>query len=348
MNHQVTQNWSEHIIKRVKPQGVRDGVLGGIGETPVLEFRRYLDRGDIELFVKVEGLNPGGSAKDRPAKIMIEHALAKGALRAGQTVVESSSGNMGIGLAQVCRYYGLNFICVVDPNAQRQNVAIIEALGGKIELVEKPIDGDFLSARLARVAELLLEVMGSYWPNQYANIENPRSHRNGTATELDDLFEGDIDYIFVATSSTGTARGVQDLLRERGRSTQVIAVDALGSKLFKGTPAARKIPGMGAGMIPKLAAKASFDGVIKISDLRCVAGCRRAAKREAFLPGGSGGGVLEAVRSVQEEIQGSRVAAILHDSGTRYLETIYNDHWVEEELGCSRETLEMMTKSPNI
>ena len=314
---------------------IKDGIVDAIGSTPLVRFRRYLDAGDVDLIVKLEALNPGGSAKDRPAKRMIEEALQQGVIDQSTTIIESSSGNMGIGLAQVCRYHGLRLICVVDPKAQAQNIAIMKALGATIRLVTEPLDDDFLAARLAVVAELLETVENSFWPNQYANLDNPLAHEAGTIREIDKALGGRLDHLFVATSSTGTARGCRDYLEQRRRRTRVIAVDADGSTLFDGKAGPRKISGMGAGKLPELARGQTFDRVMRVSDLRCVVGCRRAAAREAFLVGGSGGGVLEAIRTMQHELAGKTVVAILHDSGSRYLETVFDDDWVERELGCS-------------
>lgn len=318
---------------------IAKNVLDLIGSTPLLHLSRYLDRDDVTLLAKVEALNPGGSAKDRPAQHMIEEALRKGALKPGDTVVESSSGNMGIGLAQACAWHGLRFICVVDPNAQRQNVAIIRALGGRIELVDHAPDGDFLRARLARVDALLKEDPARFWPNQYANLDNPASHARGTVAEIDSALEGRFQHLFVACSSTGTARGCRDYLHAQGRDTKVVAVDAEGSTLFNGKAGPRKISGMGAGKLPDLAKGQAFDGLERVSDATCVAGCRRAAAREGLLVGGSAGGVLEAVRRRQDRLAGQTVVAILHDSGARYTETVFNADWVESTLGLSEDAI---------
>lgn len=323
-----------------------DGVLAAIGNTPLVRFRKYLDRDDVELYAKLEAGNPGGSAKDRPALQMLHAAMTSGDVTAETTVIESSSGNMGIGLAQACAYYGLRFICVVDPNAQPQNIAIMRALGAEIELVDQPLDGDFLSARLARVCDLLEHIPCSFWPNQYANTENPKAHESGTIREIDDALQGDIDFLFVATSSTGTAQGCRNFLQARGRRTKVVAVDAVGSVLFGGKPGRRKIPGLGAGREPKLAREQGFDLVKRVTDIDCIVGCRRAAKREAILIGGSAGGVLEVVRSMQNEIAGKNCAAILHDSGSRYIDTVFCDQWVEDVLGASPEEVQTRQSSP--
>ncbi|QDT02021.1 putative siderophore biosynthesis protein SbnA [Rubripirellula lacrimiformis] len=325
------------------------GVLDSIGHTPLIQLDRFLRNESVELLVKLESANPGGSAKDRPAKQMLESALERGDVHGGSTIIESSSGNMGIGLAQACRYHGLKFVCVVDPRAQRQNLAIIEALGGTIDLVEQPLHGDFLAARIARVRHLLDQTPHSYWPNQYANPNNPLAHFEGTIREIDEALHGEWDVLFVATSSTGTAQGCRDYLRSRGRNVQVVAVDSVGSVLFGGTSGPRMIPGLGAGKEPRLAVGQSFDHVMRVTDLDCVVGCRRAAHREALLVGGSAGGVLISVDRMANDLSGKRCVAILHDSGTRYLETVFNDRWVENSLDCNPATLaQLVDGSPMV
>lgn len=314
---------------------VRDGILEAIGSTPVVRLRRYLDAPDVTLFAKIESANPGGSAKDRPARQMIESAIARGDVSHRTTVIESSSGNMGIGLAQACRYHGLRFICVVDPHAQPQNIAIMKALGAEIDIVRQPLDGDFLSARLNRVRRLLRSHSRAFWPNQYANEQNPLAHQLGTMREVYETLGHDFDYVYVATSSTGTARGCRECLHRIGHHARVVAVDAVGSVLFGGSSGLRKIPGLGAGRVPALATNQRFDEMQRVSDIDCVVGCRRLAQREAILVGGSGGGVLEAIRSQAPHLAGKTCVAILHDSGTRYLDTIYTDSWVENTLGIS-------------
>ncbi len=307
---------------------------------------RYLDRADVSLLVKLESANPGGSAKDRPAKQMIEDALATGQIHAGSLIVESSSGNMGIGLAQVCRYHGLRFRCVVDPNAQSQNVAIMRTLGAEIDVVREPVAGDFLTARLNRVRWHLEHTPQAFWPNQYANEQNPLAHQLGTIREIDAAVDGQMDYLFVATSSTGTARGCRDFLRTNGRGTKVVAVDAVGSVLFGGTAGKRLIPGLGAGQESPLARGQRFDDVGRVNDLDCVIGCRRMALREACLVGGSAGGVLEWIWQHQHHLAGKTCVALLHDSGTRYLDTVFDDAWVEQNLGCAPEELQRLVEAP--
>lgn len=274
--------------------------------------------------------------------VRLKCSLKRGEISKETTIIESSSGNMGIGLAQACRYYGLRFICVVDPRAQKQNLKIIEALGGNIDLVTEPLGGEFLTARISRVCELLEMIPNAHWINQYGNRDNPLAHCQTTIREIDDTLDGDFDVLFVATSSTGTAQGCRDYLRKRGHHADVIAVDAEGSVLFGGLPGRRLIPGLGAGKEPALAVSQVFEHVVRVSDLECVVGCRRMAAREAMLVGGSAGGVLMAVDRLKQQMAGKRCVAILHDSGTRYLDTVFDNDWVHQSLNCSGNELRQL------
>ncbi len=315
------------------------GVLAAIGDTPLVALHRYLDRSDVHVWAKLEAANPGGSAKDRPAARMIRDALELGVITTDTTVIESSSGNMGVGLAQACRYHGLRLICVVDARAHDTNVRVMRALGAEVRIVYEPdsATGDLLAARLNLVAELLEGTPDSYWPDQYGNASNSAAHAEGTMREIDEA----LDYLFVATSTAGTLRGCCDYLRARERATQLVAVDAIGSALFGGVRGPRRLPGFGAGIATDLSEGAWFDRLVRVSDLDCVVGCRRLVEREAILAGASSGAVviaLEAVASTMES--GSRCAAVLPDGGTGYLGTVYDNRWVERELGCSSRQLD--------
>jgi 2,3-diaminopropionate biosynthesis protein SbnA len=315
-----------------------DGILGAIGDTPLVALRRYLPRSDIEVWAKLEASNPGGSAKDRPAAQMVLDALERGHIDLGATVIESSSGNMGIGLAQACRYLGLRLIVVVDTRAHSASVRAMRALGADVRVVSRPDrpTGDLLVARLNAVRHLLAETPGSFWPDQYANESNPAAHAAGTMREIDEALDGDLDYVFAATSTAGTLRGCGDYLRANGRATRLVAVDSTGSALFGGVRDRRTVPGFGAGVETAHSANAEFHDMMRVSDLDCVVGCRRLAEREAILAGGSSGGVVVALEAAAASMApGSRCAVVLPDGGSGYLETVYDDRWVERELGCS-------------
>lgn len=250
-------------------------------------------------------------------------------------VIESSSGNMGIGLAQACRYYGLRFLCVVDIKTAPANLRMLRAYGAEIDLVEEPDpeSGEFLVARLKRVQDLLGRSCNAFWPNQYAHKQNPNSHYSTTMCEVATVLSR-VDYLFVATSTCGTIRGCGEYVRDHGLATRVIAVDAVGSLIFSDVRATRLVPGIGAGMRPPLCDLSLIDECVHVDDLDCILGCRRLVAREATLAGGSSGAVLSAVEKLQNGIpDGAVCVAILPDRGERYLETLFCDEWVREHFG---------------
>lgn len=302
----------------------------------MVRLSRYLPDADFELFGKLESLNPGGSIKDRPAKEILEAGLRAGEIGPGTVVVESSSGNMGIGLAQACRYHGLRFVCVVDPKTTTQNLRVLEAYGAKIDFVDEPdpATGEFLQARIERVNELLKTIEGAFWPNQYANRNNPVSHYRTTMHEVVTALDGRVDFVFAAVSTCGTVHGCAEYIRDHRLGARIIAVDARGSVIFGDAKAERRIPGLGAGINPPLCDLALIHNFVHVTDRDCVAGCRRLVQREAILVGGSAGGVIAAVEKWRDRIPaGARCVAILCDRGERYLDTVYDDDWVHRHLG---------------
>src|SRR5215831_3023534 len=313
----------------------KDGVLAAIGNTRLIRLNRALDDCSFRLFAKMEGLNPGGSVKDRPAVAMIRNGIETGEIRHGTVIVESSSGNTGIGLAQACRYFGLEFICVVDPKITAQNMLLLKAYGAKIDIVSEPDPQteEFLPARIKRVRSLLRDLGNAFWANQYANVHNALSHHQ-TMDEIVTALDGKLDYVFCATSTCGTLRGCADYIREHGLPARVIAVDAVGSVIHGAPRGKRLLPGHGASLVPELyEADLAYD-CIHVTDADCVIGCRRLAAREALLVGGSSGAVFMAADRAKQMIpENANCVLIFADRGERYLDTIYSDGWVMDHFG---------------
>lgn len=312
-----------------------EGVLSTIGNTPLVKLSRVLQPADFNLYAKLEAFNPGGSVKDRAAFSILKNALDDGLICPGATVIESSSGNMGIGLAQACAYFGLNFICVIDPKTTTLNIEILKAFGAKVDLVSTPdpLTGEFLQARIERVNELLCRIENSFWPDQYRNLYNPLAHHQ-TMREIAEELSGQVDYLFCATSTCGTMRGCAEYVRMNNLRTKIYAVDAVGSVIFSDQKGKRLIPGHGAAVRPKLFRPNLADGCIHVTDAQCVVGCRLLVREEAILAGGSSGGVLMAVESFRQRIpRGANCVVLFPDRGERYLDTIYSDEWVAEHFG---------------
>lgn len=318
-----------------------DGVLNTIGNTPLVPLQRLYPDTSFRLFAKIEAGNLGGSIKDRAAYSMLKRAMERGEVGPGATVIESSSGNMGIGLAWACLYFGLRFICVVDPKTTTQNINILKVYGAEVDVVRErdPSTGEYLQARLRRVEELLRTIPGSFWPNQYANLDNSLAH-HGTMAEILDALDGQVDYLFLAASTCGTVRGCADFVAEHRLPTKIIAVDAVGSVIFGGERANRLIPGHGAAVRPALYRDEMAERCVRVTDRDCVVGCHRLLRREAILAGGSSGAVVSAVGKMSEEIpSGSTCVAVLCDRGERYLDTIFSEPWLESSFGAGSDRL---------
>jgi cysteine synthase A len=310
------------------------GILSTIGNTPLVRLAQIFKDAPFQVYAKLEAFNPGGSIKDRAALNIIRQSLENGDINARTPVIDSSSGNLGIGLAQTCASLGLRFICVIDAKTTRQNVEILKAYGAEVDLISTPDPetGEFLHARINRVKYLQDTIPNSFWPDQYTNLNNALAHHQ-TMREIGDELD-QVDYLFCATSTCGTLRGCAEYVQKHNLRTHVIAVDALGSVIFGGHSCKRLIPGHGAAVRPQLFQDDLAERCIQVSDLDCVVGCRRLVKQEAILGGGSSGAVLMAIDSIKLDIEpGANCVLIFPDRGERYLDTIYSDHWVKSHFG---------------
>jgi len=302
-----------------------------IGNTPIVRLKNLLPKRNINVFAKLEMLNLGGSMKDRAAVSMIEAGIKEGKIVLGTNIVESSSGNMGVGLAQACCRYGLKFTAVVDPKVNRSNIQIMEAYGATIDMVGAQNDtlSNFLEMRLARIRQILADDPSAYWPNQYANENNAKAHQTTMKEIVENL--GNVDYLYCATGTCGTIRGCADYTQEKRLSTKIIAVDAEGSVIFGHPSKNRLIPGHGASIRPGLYRDGMAEIVITVSDKECIIGCKALIAKESILAGGSSGGIVSALLKSADTIpDGSTVVLILPDRGERYLNTVYDKEWVRK------------------
>jgi cysteine synthase A len=315
---------------------MKRGILSVVGSTPLVKMERIFKHLRFEFYAKLEQYNPGGSMKDRPALHIITEGLKSGAIKPETVIIESSSGNMGIGLAQVCLYHKLRFICVIDPRTTAQNIALLKAYGAEIEMVERPDleTGEYLPARLRRIKELLQVFENSFWSNQYANEQNAQAHYQ-TMQEISSGMDSSIDFLFCATSTCGTLKGCSEYIKANHLKTAVIAVDAVGSVIFDRQKGKRLIPGHGAAIVPDLYRPGLANACIHVNDLDCVRGCHRLLSEEALLCGGSSGAIVAAIEHFSKAIpEGAVCVAIFPDKGERYLDTIYSEEWVTKHFGA--------------
>jgi 2,3-diaminopropionate biosynthesis protein SbnA len=292
----------------------------------------------LHLVAKREWANPSGSVKDRSAYWILREAVRRGEITPGTTVVESSSGNFALSLALFCRWLGIRFVPVLDPNV---NASTENALRGACERVEK-VDradraGGFLLSRLARVAELLEEIDDAYWPNQYSNLDAARGHYELTGAELVAAL-GRIDYLFVGVGTGATIAGLSRRVAESWAQVAVVAVDVEGSVIFGGDPRRRRIPGIGSSIRPPLIDEAVIKEVVTVSEWDEVTGCRQLLRDHGVFAGGSTGCVYAAINAYFESYRGPPpvVAFLCADRGDPYRDTVYDPDWVAANLAPTR------------
>lgn len=310
------------------------GILECIGNTPLVQLKRLFPDAPFQLFGKMEMFNPGGSIKDRTALKIITQAKSSGKINEFTTIIESTSGNMGVGLARICHYLGLRLILVTDPHINPLTEKILKTFEVQLVKVEEEDGmGGYLKSRLRKVHSLLADTPNSFWPDQYHNLNSPLAHED-TYREITEALGKAPDFIFIATSTCGTLRGIADAAARRNEFPSLVAVDAAGSVVFGRQAGPRVIPGMGASRPSDFLIKAQVAEVIHVSDLDCIEGCRSLLLQESILVGGSSGGIVTAIQRISDLIpSGATVVALFPDSGERYLDTIYQDSWVEAHFG---------------
>ncbi len=310
-------------------------IVDCIGATPLVRLARLFGA-QAQVHAKLEMLNPAGSIKDRPARYIVERGLADGSIAPGAHVIESSSGNLAIALAMVCRVRGLRFTAVVDPKISSTNLQILRAYGAGIERVTtKDAQGGYLETRIARVRALLAAEPGAVWINQYGNPRNWESHFHGEGEEIARALGEPADLLVLGVSTSGTILGIARRLRQAWPALRVVGVDAVGSVLFGARPGPRELPGIGASRVPELLCREDIDEVIHVDDYDAALGCRRLLATEGIFAGGSSGAVVVAIERLLarrhasgDDARAPRIVTLLPDRGERYLDTVYDDAWL--------------------
>jgi cysteine synthase A len=284
----------------------------------------------MNLFAKLEYVNPVGSIKDRPAYWILKRAAERGEIGEGTTVVESSSGNFAAALATFTRLLGLRFIPVIDPNISPAYESFLRRMCPTVVKVKQRDDtGGFLKTRLQMVEHLCATVPNAYWTNQYRNLDAVEAHYELTAGEICADFDS-LDYVFIGVSTAGTIAGMSRRLKERYPNVQIIGVDTKGSVIFGAPPRPRHIPGVGSSIVPPLLSYATIDDVVLISEQETVAACRELLATHGLFVGGSSGTAFAAVKRYAAKMTGTGLPTVLFvcaDRGTPYLDTVFNPAW---------------------
>jgi cysteine synthase len=290
-----------------------------IGNTPIVRLQRVLEPEAAEVWVKLEGLNPGGSIKDRTALSMILDAEERGWLKPGGTIVEPTSGNTGIGLAQVAAARGYKLILCLPAQMSEERKRTLRAYGAELVLTDP--ERRMLAA--IEEAEKIRDATGAWMPNQFENPANPAIHYRTTGPEIWQQMEGKIDAFVYGTGTGGTISGTGRYLKEHDPDIQVIAVEPERSNVLSGgTRGQHGFQGMGPGFIPKNLDRSLLDRVVTILEEDAFPFARRLAREEGLFVGMSSGGMIHAATRIARELgAGKRVVTIACDTGARYLST---------------------------
>jgi cysteine synthase A len=298
---------------------IYDDISQTIGRTPVLRIHR-LAPPHVELYVKLEAANPGGSVKDRLALGIIEDAERRGELKSGQTVVEATSGNTGIALALVCAARGYPFVAIMPESFSVERRQIMRAYGAKVVLTPA---AERASGAVRLAAKLAAE-RGWFLARQFDNEANPAYHRQTTGAEiLSDFASKRLDYWVTGWGTGGTLTGAGQVIKCARPETRIVACEPAGASLLEGKEwKPHKIQGWTPDFVPSVLDRDVYDDVIPIADDKAIGFARDLAKREGIFCGISAGGTFAAAHEVAVKAEkGSVILAMLPDTGERYLST---------------------------
>ncbi|AYK59307.1 cysteine synthase A [Bacillus subtilis] len=299
---------------------VANSITELIGNTPIVKLNRLTDETSADVYLKLEYMNPGSSVKDRIGLAMIEAAEKEGKLKAGDTIIEPTSGNTGIGLAMVAAAKGLKAILVMPDTMSMERRNLLRAYGA--ELVLTPGAEGMKGA--IKKAEELAEKHGYFVPQQFNNPSNPEIHRQTTGKEIVEQFGDDQLDAFVAGIGTGgTITGAGEVLKEAYPSIKIYAVEPSDSPVLSGgKPGPHKIQGIGAGFVPDILNTEVYDEIFPVKNEEAFEYARRAAREEGILGGISSGAAIYAALQVAKKLgKGKKVLAIIPSNGERYLST---------------------------
>ena len=297
-----------------------DNITQIIGGTPVVKLRNVVDDNAADVYVKLEYQNPGGSVKDRIALAMIEKAEREGKIKPGDTIVEPTSGNTGIGLAFVCAAKGYKAVFTMPETMSQERRNLLKAYGA--ELVLTP--GSEAMKGAIKKAKELKEEHGYFEPQQFEKPANPEVHELTTGPELLQQFEGKtIDAFLAGVGTGGTLSGVGKVLKKEYPNIEIVAIEPEASPVLSGgEPGPHKLQGLGAGFIPGTLNTEIYDSIIKVGNDTAMEMSRRVAKEEGILAGiSSGAAIYAAIQKAKELGKGKTVVTVLPSNGERYLST---------------------------
>jgi len=324
---------------------IYDSVLDMVGDTPLLRLTR-MDTGPCELFLKLELLNPGGSIKDRIGMSMIEQAERRGDIKPGDTIVEATAGNTGLGLALVAARKGYKLILVIPDKMSQEKIFNLRAMGAEVVLTRSDVARGH-PEYYQDLGRSLAAERGAYFINQFGNPDNPRAHYDTTGPEIWRDMQGRLDAVVVGVGSSGTISGLTRFFRETAPDVEMVLADPRGSVLADyvksgtlGQSGSWLVEGIGEDFIPDICDLSGVRHAYTIDDAESFATARAVLRNEGLLVGSSSGTLIAgALRYCREQTQPKRVVTFACDTGNKYLSKLFNDFWLEDQGFIHRETL---------
>jgi len=290
-----------------------------IGKTPIVKLNRIVEQDSADIYLKLEFMNPGSSVKDRIALSMIEAAEKKGLLQEGDTIIEPTSGNTGIGLAMVAAAKGYKAILVMPETMSIERRNLLRAYGAELVLTPGP---EGMGGAIRKATELAKE-HGYFIPQQFQNPANPEIHRLTTGPEIVEQMGNQLDAFIAGIGTGGTITGAGEVLKEIYKDIRIYAVEPADSPVLSGgKPGPHKIQGIGAGFVPETLDVEVYDEIIQVKTEQAFEYARRVAREEGILVGISSGAVIYAATEVAKKLgKGKKVLVIIPSNGERYLST---------------------------
>ena len=306
-------------------------LLETIGNTPLIELRNTTASTEGRLLFKYERGNPGGSIKDRPALFIVTEAEKRGLLKPGGTIIESSSGNFGISLAMIGAAKGYRVIILVDPKTTATNLALLKCFGAEVVVVTEQDDsGSYHKTRISLANKLADEIPNAFRPDHCFNLLNSTAHYQGTAREIFADCPDNIAAIVAAVSTGGQLGGISRYTKTYRPDVKVIGVDAVGSSIFGGESHSYLIPGIGLAWTPCNVAVENIDSVYKVTDEAAFVAARCFTRNEGILMGPSSGACTLVALTIAKQLSPlDCVVCIISDGGERYIQTLFNDTWMQ-------------------
>lgn len=319
-------------------------LLETIGNTPLIELRNTTASTEGRLLFKYERGNPGGSIKDRPALFIVTEAEKRGLLKPGGTIIESSSGNFGISLAMIGAAKGYRVIILVDPKTTATNLALLKCFGAEVVIVTEQDDsGSYHKTRISLANKLADEIPDAFRPDQCFNLLNSTAHYQGTAREIFADCPDNIAAIVAAVSTGGQLGGISRYTKTYRPDVKVIGVDAVGSSIFGGESHSYLIPGIGLAWTPCNVAVENIDSVYKVTDEAAFVAARCFTRNEGILMGPSSGACALVALTIAKQLSPlDCVVCIISDGGERYIQTLFNDTWMQTSRFSTETGLEKL------